>query len=120
MVPYCRSSRHCAGLIGFYSPTQGQEDDIGIGYALDPKASGKGIMSEALCAFCDFIFNRYRAGKIQASCFDDNPASQRVLEKAGFVPFEKDMEKSAARSEKSPITRYRLMRSEGKPHGKEL
>ena len=101
------------GMIGFYSPTQGQEDDIGIGYALDPKAWGQGIMSEALRAFCDFIFNRYRAGKIQASCFDDNPASQRVLEKAGFEPFEKDMEKSAARSEKSPITRYRLMWREG-------
>jgi len=105
------------GMIGFYSPTQGQEDDIGIGYALDPKAWGQGIMSEALRAFCDFIFDRYRAGKIQASCFDDNPASQRVLEKAGFVPFEKDMEKSAARSEKSPITRYRLMRSEGASDG---
>ena len=26
------------GMIGFHSPTQGQEDDIGIGYALDPKA----------------------------------------------------------------------------------
>ena len=77
-------------------------------------------MSEVLRAFCDFIFERYRAGKIQASCFDDNPASQRVLEKAGFEPFEKDMEKSAARSEISPITRYRLLRSEGKPHGKEL
>lgn len=74
-------------------------------------------MSEALRAFCDFIFDRYRAGKIQASCFDDNPASQRVLEKAGFMPFEKDIEKSAARSEKSPITRYRLMRSEGASDG---
>ena len=105
------------GMIGFYSPTQGQEDDIGIGYAIDPKAWGQGIMSEALRAFCDFIFERYRAGKIQASCFDDNPASQRVLEKAGFEPFEKDMEKSAARSEKSPITRYRLIPNGGASDG---
>ncbi|MGO4481094.1 N-acetyltransferase [Rhizobium pisi] len=55
-----------------------------IGYELHPSFWGKGLMSDAVkavarCGFDDFSLNR-----IEAWTLPGNPASDRVLEKAGF------------------------------------
>lgn len=46
---------------------------------------GKGIMSEALRLLADFGFSVCGFTRIWAYTWENNPASQRILEKAGFV-----------------------------------
>ncbi|HAL75820.1 MAG TPA: hypothetical protein DCM70_04275 [Rhodobacteraceae bacterium] len=41
-------------------------------------------MSEAVNAFCAFLFRRYPLEAITAEHFKDNPGSGRVLQKIGF------------------------------------
>ena len=54
-------------------------------YAIHLKQWGQGLMSEAVNAFCAFLFRRYPLEAITAEHFKDNPGSGRVLQKAGFV-----------------------------------
>jgi RimJ/RimL family protein N-acetyltransferase len=56
-----------------------------IGYWLGEPFWGRGIMSEAVRTFTDWAFAQFDVVRIQADVFAWNPASTRVLEKAGFV-----------------------------------
>jgi RimJ/RimL family protein N-acetyltransferase len=42
-------------------------------------------MTEAVAAFTDFCFEKFQLRRIYAEPFANNPASARVLEKAGFA-----------------------------------
>jgi len=55
-----------------------------LGYWLGEKFWGRGIMSEAVGAFRDFCFTNFPFRRVYAEPFANNPASARVLEKAGF------------------------------------
>jgi [ribosomal protein S5]-alanine N-acetyltransferase len=46
---------------------------------------GRGIMTEAVAALADFCFENFPVRRILAEVFANNPASARVLDKAGFV-----------------------------------
>ena len=56
-----------------------------LGYWLGQKFWGRGIMTEAVGAFTDFCFENFSLRRIFAEPFANNPASARVLEKAGFT-----------------------------------
>ena len=56
-----------------------------FGYWLGEKFWGRGIMAEAVMAFTDFCFDNLPLRRIYAEPFENNAASARVLEKAGFV-----------------------------------
>jgi ribosomal-protein-alanine N-acetyltransferase len=56
-----------------------------LGYWLGEKFWGRDLMSEAVVAFADFCFENFLLCRIYAEPFANNPASARVLEKAGFV-----------------------------------
>jgi [ribosomal protein S5]-alanine N-acetyltransferase len=56
-----------------------------FGYWLGEKFWGRGIMSEAVTAFTDFCFENFPLRRMYAEPFANNPASARVLEKAGFT-----------------------------------
>ncbi len=56
-----------------------------IGYWLGRKYWGKGIITEALPAFTEYCFKNFDVCRLEASVFDWNPASMRVLEKSGYV-----------------------------------
>lgn len=56
-----------------------------VGYGLGEKFWGRGIMSEAIAPFIDFCFDNFPLHRIYAEPFANNPASARVLEKAGFA-----------------------------------
>ncbi len=57
-----------------------------VGYDLDPKFQGKGIMSEALKAVLDFGFNQRGFKTIEAyTDFRNNP-SKKLLKLHGFIP----------------------------------
>ena len=56
-----------------------------IGYWLGEQCWGRGIMTEVVTAVTDFCFNNFPLRRISAEVFSNNPASSRVLEKAGFT-----------------------------------
>ena len=55
-----------------------------LGYWVAMAARGNGVATEAAAAVAHFAFTRLGAGAVAAGHFTDNPASGRVLEKAGF------------------------------------
>lgn len=55
-----------------------------LGYWIAAAARGKGAATEAARAVSHFAFHERGAQKLLAGHFADNPASGRVLEKAGF------------------------------------
>lgn len=58
---------------------------VGIGYVLLRSEWGKGYGTEAVQLMVDYLFLKKDIVRIQAETHPDNLASQRVLEKAGFV-----------------------------------
>ena len=56
-----------------------------IGYWLSPEVHGKGLMTEAVKAVIAFGFDTVQLHKIWIRHFVGNVASQRVIEKCGFV-----------------------------------
>jgi len=59
---------------------------IEIGYGMNPEYQGKGLMTEAVSAAAHWASQQPGVLSIEAETKMDNIASQRVLEKAGFVP----------------------------------
>lgn len=57
-----------------------------VGYDLDPKFQGKGIMSEALKAVLDFAFNQRGFETIEAYTDYRNLPSKKLLKQHGFIP----------------------------------
>ncbi len=55
-----------------------------FGYWLAAPFRGQGIMTQVVNRFATFCFNDYKLVRLEAQVFVDNPASAKVLEKAGF------------------------------------
>jgi ribosomal-protein-alanine N-acetyltransferase len=56
-----------------------------IGYWLGEEFWGRGVMSEVVPAFVNHCFENLPIHRIYAEAFENNLASARILEKAGFV-----------------------------------
>lgn len=56
-----------------------------IGYWLGREVWGRGIATVAVIAATQYGFEKLGLARVQAGVFDSNPASARVLEKAGFT-----------------------------------
>ncbi len=63
-----------------------EEDRNEIGYWLGKPYWNRGYATEALKRLLAFAFRELRLACVTAGWFYDNPASGRVLEKAGFLP----------------------------------
>ena len=55
-----------------------------IGYWLGAEHWGRGYATEALIAASDYAFSELDLLRLEAGVFSSNPASARVLEKAGY------------------------------------
>ena len=73
------------GGIGIRIGTDVHRRTAELGYWLGEEFWGGGIMTEAVGAFTDFCFQNFSLRRIYAEPFANNPASARVLEKAGFT-----------------------------------
>jgi len=73
-----------AGGIGFVQLGDVERRSVDIGYWLGEAHWGKGIMTDVLRAVSDYIFANFDVCRIQTIVFESNPASIRVLEKAGY------------------------------------
>ena len=56
-----------------------------IGYWLGEPFWGRGIATEAVKAMTGYAFGNFDLARIQAIVYEGNPASARVLEKAGYT-----------------------------------
>lgn len=74
-------------FVGFLNYTTKTDDEIEIGYAIHSRYWGKGYATEAFKRAIEELF-RIGYGKIKAGHFQENPASRRVMEKAGLEPIE--------------------------------
>lgn len=81
---WVRETRFGAGLIGFKGIPAGPSD-VEIGYGIDPACQNRGYTTEAVRALADWAFNEPRCTGIFANVLKTNPASSKVLEKAGFA-----------------------------------
>ena len=73
------------GGIGVHPGEDVHRHTATVGYWLDDEFWGRGIMTEALTVVTDFCFENFPLRRISAEVFANNPASARVLEKAGFT-----------------------------------
>jgi ribosomal-protein-alanine N-acetyltransferase len=72
------------GGIGVHPGQDVHRHTATLGYWLGEEFWGRGIMTEAVAAVTDFCFRNFQLRRISAEVFGNNPASARVLEKAGF------------------------------------
>lgn len=73
------------GGIGIHPRNDVYRRSAEIGYWLGEHFWGRGIMTEAVRAVVEYGFSTFHICRIQAEVFEWNPASMRVLEKAGFA-----------------------------------
>jgi RimJ/RimL family protein N-acetyltransferase len=73
------------GGIGIHRGQDVHQHTATLGYWLGEAFWGHGIMTEAVNAVSDFCFDNLPLRRISAEVFSNNPASARVLEKAGFT-----------------------------------
>jgi [ribosomal protein S5]-alanine N-acetyltransferase len=83
-----------AGSIGIHPGEDVHRRTAELGYWIAEPYWGRGIATEAVRAFVDYGFATLPLDRIYASAYANNPASARVLEKAGFQ-FEGRMRKHA-------------------------
>jgi RimJ/RimL family protein N-acetyltransferase len=74
-----------AGGMGVHLGQDVHRHTATLGYWLGLEFWRRGIMTEAVSALTDLCFKDFPLRRISAEVFANNPASARVLEKAGFV-----------------------------------
>ena len=85
-----------AGAIGLLLKEDVFRRSAEIGYWLGEEFWGRGIVTEAVRAMTDYAFNNFDLCRVYAGVFEWNPASMRVLERAGYE-FECRMKKSVTK-----------------------
>ena len=73
------------GHVNFNNIVRGAFQACTLGYSLDHRCEGLGLMSEALGAAIPFVFRELGMHRIQANYIPTNERSGRVLRRAGFV-----------------------------------
>ncbi len=75
-----------AGHITVGGVTRGAFDSAHVGYWIDQRVSGRGVMTTALALVLDHCFGPARLHRVEANVRPENAASLRVLDKLGFLP----------------------------------
>jgi RimJ/RimL family protein N-acetyltransferase len=74
-----------AGGIGLFLQEDVARYSAELGYWLGEAHWGRGIMTSAVRDFTEYAFGAFALCRIYALVFEWNPASRRVLEKAGYT-----------------------------------
>lgn len=84
-----------------------------FGYWIGQPYWGRGLATEALRAFLDFGFREMGLNRIQASHLSRNPASGRVMEKAGMVREGVHRERLLKNDRFEDTVEYAILRRDG-------
>ena len=79
-----KDTQESVGELCFKGPVRNHS--VEIGYGVQPEQEGRGYTTEALQAMTQWAFGQKDVVFVEAETAPDNKASQRVLEKCGFVP----------------------------------
>lgn len=79
-----KDGQESVGDLCFKGPVKNHS--VKIGYGVQPEQEGRGYTTEALRAMTEWAFSQKDVVLVEAETAPDNKASQRVLEKCGFVP----------------------------------
>ena len=79
------SNEEAVGSIGLGIGSDVHRFTAELGFWLAEPFWNKGIMTEAVLRFTEYAFEKFRLHRIYAEPYVTNPASARVLEKAGFI-----------------------------------
>ena len=96
------------GLTGI-TPHWGTGD---LGFYVDPDAQGQGYATAGVGLLVDYAFDQLRLEKLSADALATNPASQRVLEKNGFVEEGRFRDHGFVDGERVDVVRYGLLADE--------
>ena len=107
-----KESGQVIGWLGWGKPSRPDRGDMDFGYALLPAFWGQGYMSEALRAALDFMFRVLKAGSVFGECDKINPASARVMEKAGLRLVSEWSDGDEESGERVTMQRYATTRHE--------
>jgi [ribosomal protein S5]-alanine N-acetyltransferase len=72
------------GGLNISNVRRGVAQTASIGYWIGSPYTGRGLMTDAVCAATQFAFATLRLNRLEAACLPSNAASARVLAKAGF------------------------------------
>lgn len=101
-----------SGYINYFK-TYSFSEHLEIGYIIfDENVRGKGISTEALQLFVDYLFKSKKPHRFEIRIHQDNIPSQKVAEKCGFI-FEGKMRSAGFRKNKYyDLLQYSLLRDE--------
>ena len=106
------SATEVIGGIGVHIQPDVYRQSAEIGYWLGEPFWGKGIATAAVKAIVAHVFDKFNMLRIHAGVFAWNPASARVLEKAGFA-FEARLRKAVVKDGKNiDQLMYAMLREE--------
>lgn len=90
-----------------------------LGYALARSQWGRGLMKEALAAFCAHLFDSAGVRRLEAEVNPDNRASHALLLSLGFVVEGRLRQRWVAKGRAYDVNSYGLLRGElhGELHG---
>jgi [ribosomal protein S5]-alanine N-acetyltransferase len=78
------SAGPCLGVCNFTNFVRGPFQACYLGYSLDYRSEGRGLMYEALLAATAYVFNSLRLHRIMANYLPVNERSGRLLRRLGF------------------------------------
>lgn len=73
-----------SGVIGYHG-IDWSNKSVSIGYWLDERYVGKGIMTKACRAFVDYAFNDLKLHRVEIRCAENNYKSRAIPERLGFT-----------------------------------
>ncbi len=79
------SSAPVLGTVAFTNIRRGPLQAADLGYGLDARHQGQGLMTEALRAACAYAFSGMGLHRLQANHLPENLKSAAVLRRLGFV-----------------------------------
>ena len=94
------SNEEAIGGIGLRLQTDVHRRSAELGYWLGEPFWGQGIATKAVGALTEYAFAHLDLIRLYATVFEWNPASARVLEKAGYI-YEGGRRKSATKDGKT-------------------
>ena len=74
-----------AGAINLSNVVRGAFQSANVGYWVAEAHNGRGVATRALALVCERAFGEIGLHRVEAGTLPDNYASQRVIEKNGFV-----------------------------------